>query len=94
MNKLQIVGLLLLITLVCPAWVQAQGKLGRARESVRRSKSKPAAQLQKENTDEDDDRNKQRKKREKPTNRHVGNLAPAASHCLRAYLSHESVHVL
>ena len=65
MNKLQIVGLLLLITLVCPAWVQAQGKLGRARESVRRSKSKPAAQLQKENTDEDDDRNKQRKKKRK-----------------------------
>ena len=61
MNKLQTVGLLVLVTLLCPAWVQAQGKLGRVRESVRRTKPKPVVQAR----DKDDDRDKRKKKKRK-----------------------------
>ena len=66
MNKLQMVGWLVLVALLFPAGVQAQGKLSRVRESVRRSKPKPkpATKIRKEDSDQDEERKqKQEKKR-------------------------------
>ena len=65
MNKLETVGLLVLITLLCPAWVQAQGKLGRVRESVRRTKPKPVVQAREKDRDQDDDRDKKKNNKRK-----------------------------
>ena len=59
------VGLLVLITLLCPTSAQGQGKLGRVRESVRRTKPKPAVRAREKDRDQDDDRDNQKSNKRK-----------------------------